>query len=139
MVREPFAELARQLGRPVSEVLEQLSDWLDCGLIRRFGAAVNHRRLGFEGNGMAVFRVPPGREDEVGARLAGYSEVSHCYLRPSLPDWDYTMFAMVHGRSKDQVKQAVARIAAETDLPRHEILFSTVEYKKSSMKYFLPT
>ena len=39
LVREPFAELARQLGRPVSEVLEQLSDWIECGLIRRFGAA----------------------------------------------------------------------------------------------------
>ena len=43
---------------------------------------------------------------------------------------------MVHGRSTDDVRQFVARVAAEHELPDHDILFSTMEYKKTSMKYF---
>jgi DNA-binding Lrp family transcriptional regulator len=54
-----------------------------------------------------------------------------------MPGWDYSLFAMVHGRTTDEVRQFVARIAAEHDLPDYDILFSTTEYKKTSMRYFL--
>jgi radical SAM protein with 4Fe4S-binding SPASM domain len=136
VVPEPFAELARRLGWPTQRVLDQISEWLAAGVIRRFGAVVAHRRLGFQGNGMAVFRVPPERVDEAGRALARYHEVSHCYRRPPLPEWDYNLFGMVHGRTADEVGPLVARMAAELDAPDYDILFSTVEYKKTSMKYF---
>ncbi len=89
------------------------------------------------GNGMAAFRVSPVRVDAVGRSLAQYGEISHCYRRPPVPGWDYNLFAMVHGRSEDEVREFVARIAVEHELPDHAILFSTTEYKKTSMKYFL--
>ena len=136
VVPEPFAELARRLGWPTQRVLDQISEWLAAGVIRRFGAVVAHRRLGFQGNGMAVFRVPPERVDEAGRALARYPQVSHCYRRPPLPEWDYNLFAMVHGPAADDVGPLVARMAAELDVPDYDILFSTVEYKKTSMKYF---
>ena len=134
---EPFATLGRQMGWPHRKVIRQVQDWLERGVIRRFGAVVRHRRLGFVGNGMAAFRVSPVRVDAVGRSLAQYGEISHCYRRPPVPGWDYDLFAMVHGRSEDEVREFVARIALEHELPDHAILFSTTEYKKTSMKYFL--
>jgi len=137
LVQQPFAEIGSQLGWPASEVIGQIERWMDSRLIRRFGAIVNHRRLGFEGNGMAVFAVPSHEADDLGRRLAGYPEVTHCYRRPALPDWHYTLFAMVHGSSQEEVRATVSRIAVDLGLDDYTILFSTTEYKKTSMKYFM--
>ena len=134
---EPLAAAAKALGWPVERAIAQVREWIEQGVIRRFGAAVRHRRLGFVANGMAVFRVPAERVDAVGESLAQHAEISHCYRRAAAPGWDHNLFAMVHGHSTAEVRQFVARVAAEHDVPDYDILFSTVEYKKTSMRYFL--
>jgi heme b synthase len=139
LVREPFAASAAELGWPVDRVLDQIRRWLAEGVIRRFGAAVEHRRLGFTANGMAVFVVAPQAIDGVGRRLAEHPEISHCYRRPPLPDWPYTLFAMVHGSSEAEVRRFVYNVARELGLADFDVLFSTREYKKTSNRYFLET
>jgi hypothetical protein len=44
---------------------------------------------------------------------------------------------MIHGRSEDVVRQAVAAMAAETGLTDYDVLFSVTEFKKASMRYFV--
>ena len=134
---EPFARIAAELRWPATRVVEQVRDWVARGVIRRFGAVVDHRRLGFQANGMVVFRVDTDRIDAAGLRLARRPEVSHCYHRPPLPGFDYRLFAMTHGRSHDQVRQIAAEMSAEVGLEDYQVLFSTTEYKKVSMRYFL--
>ena len=85
---------------------------------------------------MAVFQVPEERVDAAGKRLAEYEEISHCYRRPRLADWPYDLFAMVHGRSDDEVRAFVGRAARDLGLEDYDILFSTAEYKKKSFEYF---
>ena len=133
---QPFDLLAAELRQSPGQIIEQIAQWLRQGVIRRFGAVVNHRRLGFVANGMAVFRVADDRIDGAGRTLARLPEVSHCYRRPPLPDFDFNLFAMVHGQSEPQVRDIVDRAAAELNIQRHDVLFSTAEYKKVSMKYF---
>ena len=132
----PFDELAERIGWPVERVLEQVSDWRRSGVIRRFGAIVNHRRAGFVANGMAVFRIGDDRIDQAGRRAAKRAEVSHCFRRRPAPGFDYNLFVMVHGRSVEQVRAVVAEIVADIGPCEHDVLFSTHEYKKTSMKYF---
>jgi len=134
---KPFDAVADRLGWSVGRVLEQIEDWLAAGVIRRLGAVVRHQRLGFRANGMAVLDVPEDREDEVGAILAARSEISHCYCRPRLPDFPYGLFAMVHGHDEQGVCDLVASIAGELKIENYDVLFSTTEYKKVSMKYFV--
>ena len=133
---QPFDLLADELRQPTQSILDQIAQWIQQGVIRRFGAVVNHRRLGFVANGMAVFRVGDDRIDDAGRTLAKLPEVSHCYRRPPLPDFDFDLFAMVHGQSEQQVRSIVDRVAAELEIQRYDVLFSTAEYKKVSMKYF---
>jgi len=137
VVGEPFADVAAELGWSTQRVLARISDWLAQGVIRRFGAVVNHRRLGFKANGMAVFEVASDRVDEVGRRLADYPQVSHCYRRKPLPDWNYNLFAMVHGQSFDEVARFVADVVRELKFANYEVLFSSTEYKKTSMRYYV--
>jgi DNA-binding Lrp family transcriptional regulator len=135
--REPLATAAARLGWPVSRVVEQIREWLTSGVIRRFGTVVRHHKLGYSANGMAVFRVPPERIDDAGRRIAEHKEVSHCYRRPPLPDFPYNLFAMIHGRSEEAVRQLAARMAEEAGAEGHDVLFSLTEFKKVSMRYFV--
>ena len=134
--REFFAVAAARLGWPTARVVGQVRAWIESGVIRRLGAVVRHRQLGFAANGMAVFRVPPEAVDAAGRRLAARAEVSHCYRRPPLPDFPYDLFAMVHGRSDDEVRRTVAAMAQEIGRPDYDVLFSVTEFKKTSMRYF---
>jgi radical SAM protein with 4Fe4S-binding SPASM domain len=136
VAQAPFAERASQAGVSGHDLLEQIRAWRAAGVIRRFGAVVAHRSLGYRANGMAVFQVPEERADAAGRRLAEFEEISHCYRRPRLPDWPYDLFAMVHGRSEAEVRAFVERAACELGLQNYDILFSTAEYKKKSFEYF---
>ena len=133
---EPFASVAKRVGRPVEEVLSQIRAWIKTGLVRRFGAVLAHRRVGYRANGMAVFRLPAGRADEAGRALAERPEITHCYRRPPLPDFPYTLYAMIHGQSEEAVRSLADRLAKELNAPDHALLFSTTEFKKSYLRYF---
>lgn len=134
---QPFDELAEKLNWPAADVIRQINDWRSSGVIRRFGAVVDHHRLGFWANGMVVFRVRKDEIDDVGKQLAKWPEVSHCYRRPSLEGFDYNLFAMVHGHSRDEVHSIVAEMVRQVGHCEHDVLFSTTQYKKTSMKFFL--
>jgi DNA-binding Lrp family transcriptional regulator len=133
---EPFASVAERVGRTVEEVLSQIRAWTATGLVRRFGAVVAHRRVGYRANGMAVFSVPSDRADEAGRMLAERPEITHCYRRPPLPYFPYTLYAMIHGQSEEAVRALADRLAKELNAPDHALLFSTTEFKKSHMRYF---
>lgn len=131
-----FDLIARQAGMDVQAVLAQLKNWLAVGVVRRYGAVLAHRKAGFAANGMAVFSIDQPRIDSVGSVLADYAKISHCYRRPTLSDWPYNLFAMVHGKTREEVLAFVERIARDHDLGSYQVLFSTREYKKASMRYF---
>jgi len=135
--RDPFAAIAERLGWPEARVVEQIREWVDAGVIRRFGAVVQHQKLGYRAGGLAVFCVPPEKVDAAGEALAKHPEVSHCYRRPPLPDFPYNLFAMTHGRSEEAVRRTVERLAEEAGLTDYTVLFSVREFKKTSMRYFI--
>ena len=136
--REPFGPVAERAGRPVEELLAQIRAWMATGLVRRFGAVLAHRRVGYRANGMAVFNVPRDRADEAGRALANRPEITHCYCRPPLSDFPYNLYTMAHGRSEESVRVLVDRLAQEIGAADYALLFSTTEFKKSPMRYFEP-
>jgi DNA-binding Lrp family transcriptional regulator len=133
---EPFVPIAEAAGWSVPAVLDQVRAWLDAGVVRRFGAVVRHRAAGVRANAMAVFQVDPSRVDEAGRALASHADVTHCYRRPPLPDFPYTLYAMVHGQTEKTVRERVEAMAGEIDAEAWDALFSVREFKKTSMRYF---
>ena len=132
----PLVSLAERWGRPVEILIVCLRHWLAAGLMRRFGAVLSHRRVGMSANGLALFRAHAEGADRAGAALAGRPEVSHCYLRRGPEGWRWNLFAMFHGADRQAVRALVAELAGREGLGSHEVLFSTVEYKKTSMRFF---
>ncbi len=132
----PFAHAAQAAGIPEDQVLERVRAWKEDGTIRRFGARVNHRRLGFAANGMSVWAVEESRVEDTGRIMSEQPEVSHCYVRPTSASWPYNLYAMIHGKSEDEVRDVARRIAEHTGLPNFRVLFSSKEFKKSAPRYF---
>ena len=94
-----------------AEVISLLARMLRDSRIRRLGAVVRHRRLGYQANAMLVWDVPDRRAAALGHDLAGDRAVTLCYLRGrALPEWPYNLYCMVHGRRRSQVLYEVKRI-----------------------------
>jgi siroheme decarboxylase len=138
VVPEPFARMAEHIGTSEDAVIAAAERFIADERMRRFAAVLHHRRAGFGANAMSVWRVPPDDIDPYGYRLAGYAAVSHCYRRPTYPDWPYALFGMIHGTSKERVEEAVSAIRSETGLDDYRLLYSTAEFKKIRVRYFDP-
>lgn len=134
----PFDGWAEELGVSTEELLAAGQQMIERKQMRRFSAVLNHRKAGFRFNGMGVWAVPDERTDEVGYQMAAFKAVSHCYLRPTYPDWPYTIFTMVHGRSMEECENILQAIEDETGITERTTLYSTKEYKKTRVSYFTP-
>ena len=134
----PFAGMAERLGVSEDAVIKAAESFIDEGLMRRFAAVLHHRRAGFGANAMSVWNVPDDSIDTYGYELAGYAAVSHCYRRPTYPDWPYALFGMIHATSKEKVEEAVDSIRERTGLDDYRLLYSTAEFKKIRVRYFDP-
>jgi len=134
LVKRPFAEVASSLDIAEDEVLQRLQSLLNEGKIRRFGASIAHRKIGITANAMCVWNVPDERMDEVGGIIAGFGEVTHCYARSRARDWSYNMFAMVHGRTRQECEKVADRITKAVGTYDRKILFSEREFKKTGVR-----
>lgn len=132
----PFASMAERLGVSEDALVKACQGFIDEGLMRRFAAVLHHRRAGFGANAMSVWNVPDDQVDDYGYQLAGYAAVSHCYRRPTYPDWPYALFGMIHATSRERVEEAVESIREKTGLEDYRLLYSTQEWKKIRVKYF---
>ncbi len=117
-----------------------LAELASRGVMRRFGAFLDHRSVGFLANALTVWQVAAAEADAIGAAFAGKPFVSHCVLRPAAPGWPFSLYAMVHARSSADLDarlgelDALAASAAGRPVPR--VVLPTVrEYKKSPPRY----
>jgi siroheme decarboxylase len=133
---QPFARAAAELDMPVTELLEYLEGMRERRALRRVAAILFHRRAGFSANGMGVWKVPEDRILELGPRMSSYRGISHCYQRPTYPDWPYSVFTMAHGRSKEECDAILDSIAADTGIEERRTLYSSTEFKKIRLRYF---
>jgi siroheme decarboxylase len=135
-VSEPYAGAAAELRLPVRDLLEHLESMRERRILRRVAAILYHRRAGFSANGMGVWRVPDERIMELGPRMAAFRGISHCYQRPTYPDWPYSVFTMAHGRSKEECDAILDSIAEATGIEERRTLYSSTEFKKIRLLYF---
>jgi siroheme decarboxylase len=133
---EPYAAIALELGISEEETLARISRMKADGVIRRFGAMIRHIEAGIGFNAMVVWKIPPERIEEVGAVLAGFPQITHCYERPSFGKFGGTVFTMVHAESEVDCYQSIQEISEKIQVNVYEILFSEKELKKISMTYF---
>lgn len=133
-VPRPYATF----GTPEEELVATLRRWLEAGVVRRIGAVVRHRHLGYDANAMVVWDLPDAEAGAAGRRLAADPAVTLCYRRErALPEWPYNLYCMVHGRERASVTQAIERLCAQHGHERtpRQVLFSKRCFSQRAARY----
>lgn len=133
---KPFGTLAESVGLGEEELLARARKFLEEGAMRRYAAVLRHREAGFAANAMAAWIVPEERIDEIAPTMAANKSVSHCYQRPTYPDWPFSIFTMIHGRTKEDCETAIREISEATGITDYVLLYSTREFKKARVRYY---
>jgi len=124
------------VGVSQAELFAMAADLTERKMLRRFAAILRHQKAGYTVNGMGVWEVDPGKADEAGDIMAEFRNISHCYLRPTYPDWPYNVFSMIHGRSKEDCEAVAKAVQEKTGIKNYDMLYSTREFKKTRVEYF---
>ena len=136
LVAEPYKILAEKIGITEEELLARITAMREEKKIRKVGAVLRHREVGFTANALCVWDDPDAQMDEVARRMAKHPRVSHCYDRNRSEDWRYNLYTMIHGYSRDECEEIAAVLAAETGIAERRMHYTKQEWKKTSMKYF---
>ncbi len=129
-VPAPFEELGKSLGLTGDEVMERIGRLKEAGIIRKFRARIDQRKLGITANALVAWK-PAGDGADPGKCLAAFPSVTHCYERRPVPGcWEYTHYTVHHGYSRDQVLDEIKAVAGKIGCQDYTVLFSTREFKR---------
>ena len=135
LINNPFRNIAKKLDISVDDLLGYCSSLLKRGVIRRYGASINHYKAGYRANAMTCWKVPRDKVETVAAGITSLKQVSHCYERETNSSWSYNLYVMIHGSSKTVCLDTVNKIQAGNGISDYAVLFSTREFKKTRIRY----
>lgn len=92
LVRRPWAQIASALGMTEADVLSAGQDFFKRGVVRRFGAVFDSRRMGYAST-LCATDVPGGDIERMAALLQPHPGVTHCYEREGCPSLWFTLTA----------------------------------------------
>lgn len=134
LAEDPFGVLARQCGLSRADFCAVVRALKERSVIRRIGVVLRHHKAGVQGNIMAAFSVPPDKLADIGRRLAGCPQVSHCYARKADNDWPYNLYAMLHASTPVVAAKTAVALCRELEIVEYVLLPTVAELKKSSFK-----
>ncbi len=133
IVPRPFASVAGSLGCSEAGVLERIGILAAAGVLGRVGVIVRHRALGWTSNAMVVWKVPESEIEAAGRSLLAVPGVTLCYQRrPAGEIWPYTLYCMIHARSRAEAMTVLGQASETAGLGQHpsSVLFSLRCYKQ---------
>lgn len=80
LTREPFADLARQLGTSAEEVIQRIARLKEIGIIRLIGPVIDSRSLGFHTT-LVAMKVADANLEKAEQVISSYPGISHGYER----------------------------------------------------------
>lgn len=135
-IEEPFKFISNELKITEDELIGRIDKLSKAGVIRRIGAILNHRNVGYFANAMVVWSIPEEDIEDIGKIMALQRAISHCYIRATYEAWPYNLYTMVHAKTKEECNEIIQRLSDLLGINEYEVLYSTKELKKVSYMYF---
>ena len=136
LCEEPYKVLAERVGVTEEEFLQRVQKFVAEKKIRKMGAVLRHREIGFKFNALCAWEVPPEKLDDVAKIMSNHPAVSHCYDRNTAPNWNYNLYTMIHAKTREECDAIILELAKMAGVENYQVLYSKKEWKKTSMKYF---
>ena len=135
VTREPFKEAADKLGMTQEELVKRVKAMNENGLIRRFSANINQRKLGITANAVVVWNIPEAKMEATVPVFLERGEISHIYERRVYPGrWEYNLYTVVHDYDRESVERFAKKIADEIGVDDYQVLFSKRRFKGTSSR-----
>jgi DNA-binding Lrp family transcriptional regulator len=90
LTERPFEDIAERMDSTEKEVISRIEILTDSGIVRKLGAVLNPRKMGYV-SVLAAVDVPEERLNETAAVINGYASVTHNYQREGSPNLWFTM------------------------------------------------
>lgn len=104
LVKKPYAQIADELATTEAAVLKCVADLAARGIIRRLGASINSRSLGYVSL-LAAAKVHPDQVAASAKFINSFAEVTHNYLREGEYNIWFTIIAPARERLQDILSQ----------------------------------
>jgi DNA-binding Lrp family transcriptional regulator len=118
------------LGTKEEVLLSSLKAYKKDGLIRRFGAILDHRKIGRKANALVAWRVKRSKINFAGRLMAKLPQITHCYVRRSYSHWPYNLYAMIHASERKDILRLIKMISQKIKTDDCRVLFTLREFKK---------
>ena len=105
----PYEAISDKLKIPCEQLLARLQSLLAKGLIRRIGASLDSRKLGFCST-LAAISVEDSIVEQASEIIEKFPEVTHSYLRSDRFNIWFTIIAPDNERLEDIIKEIAARM-----------------------------
>ncbi len=113
----PFLSVAEQTGLSEDEVIERVRRLKEQGIIRRIGAVISPRALGWHST-LCAARIPEEKIPEYETVVNAFPEVTHNYVRSGDPNCWFTVIAPDEHRCSSIIRDIEERLGVEVlDLP----------------------
>lgn len=109
--REPFKKVAEVIGIGEDEAIRRIKKMKDDGIIRRIGAVIDPRKLGFIST-LCAARVPDEKVADFARTVGGYPGVTHNYRR----NHEYNIWFTLIAESEESLEGIVAEISEKTGI-----------------------
>ena len=136
LCEEPYKILAARVGISEEEFLRRVKELVDEKKIRKMGAVLRHREVGFQANALCAWEVPPDKLENLAQFMSSNAAVSHCYDRTPVPNWNYNLYTMIHAKTRDECDKIIHELALAAGVSNYKIFYTKREWKKTGMKYF---
>lgn len=113
----PYEILAERIGISGDELWERVQGLIESGIIRRMGASLDSRKLGYSST-LAAISIPAERVDEAAAVVGGYPEVTHSYLR----DDEFNIWFTVIAYDNERIEVILEKIRVALSLEPATVL-----------------
>ena len=113
----PYDIIAERLGVEPEVLFERVDSLIDIGTIRRIGASVDSRKIGYSST-LAAVRVSPEQVDSASEYIESRPEITHSYLR----DHEYNIWFTVIASSQERVKEVIEELRVELGLEDSDVL-----------------
>ena len=113
----PYDIIAEHLSVSTEELWERVNSLLQEGVIRRLGASLDSRKLGYSST-LASVSVPDDKVSQVSELIDTYPEVTHSYLR----EGDFNIWFTVIAYNNDRIAEILEEIRCSLGLDGSAVL-----------------
>jgi DNA-binding Lrp family transcriptional regulator len=116
-------------------VVGDLRRRISSGSVRRFGAVLDGKALGYNFSALVAWKVGPARVERAGRLIGLFPCVSHCYERGGAKAWPFRLYTVVHARGRREGVRLIEKMASASAIGEYIVLETVRPLKRTPLPF----